>query len=128
MDFDPPEGGKPAASSRDGSHYGELLQLSCATRVLFGFGAVKLLGEAAALGLRRPLVVTDSSLLGSVRAVRDPGDRPARWELMMAALEGGLAFQKGLGAAHALAHPLGALGVHHGTVNAILLPHVLDRR
>ena len=59
------------------------------------------------------------------RAVEDGNDREARWHMLMAALQGGLTFQKGLGGVHALAHPLGELGVHHGTVNAILLPHVL---
>jgi alcohol dehydrogenase class IV len=59
------------------------------------------------------------------RAVKEGDDREARWHMLMAALQGGLTFQKGLGAVHALAHPLGELGVHHGTVNAILLPHVL---
>lgn len=63
------------------------------------------------------------------RAVADGSDREARSEMMMAALEGGLTFQKGLGAIHALSHPLGGLGavsLHHGTLNAILLPGVLD--
>ncbi len=59
------------------------------------------------------------------RAVADGGDRTARREMMMAALEGGLSLQKGLGAVHAASHPLGALGHHHGTLNAILLPPVL---
>ena len=62
------------------------------------------------------------------RAVTHPDDRQARWEMMMAGIHGGLAFQKGLGAVHALAHPLGALtapSLHHGTVNAVLLPAVL---
>ncbi len=62
------------------------------------------------------------------RAVADGGDRQARWDMMMAAMEGAMAFQKGLGAVHALSHPLGALpGVtlHHGTLNAVLLPAVL---
>ncbi|GAB4175663.1 MAG: iron-containing alcohol dehydrogenase [Thalassobaculales bacterium] len=62
------------------------------------------------------------------RAVADGGDRTARWEMMMAALEGGLTFQKGLGAVHALSHALGALKdpvLHHGTLNAVLLPPVL---
>ncbi|HXQ81954.1 MAG TPA: iron-containing alcohol dehydrogenase [Opitutaceae bacterium] len=62
------------------------------------------------------------------QACADGGDRGARWEMMMASLEGGLAFQKGLGAVHAMSHPLGALRgvtVHHGTANAILLPAVL---
>jgi 4-hydroxybutyrate dehydrogenase len=62
------------------------------------------------------------------RACADGGDLVARRELMMASLEGGLAFQKGLGAVHAMSHPLGALPgvtIHHGTANAILLPAVL---
>ncbi|MCZ2495677.1 iron-containing alcohol dehydrogenase [Xylophilus sp. Kf1] len=62
------------------------------------------------------------------RAVGHPSDGRARWEMMMAGIQGGLAFQKGLGAVHALAHPLGALTdptLHHGTVNAVLLPPVL---
>ncbi|WP_028601452.1 iron-containing alcohol dehydrogenase [Ottowia thiooxydans] len=52
----------------------------------------------------------------------------ARHNMMTAALMGGLAFQKGLGAVHALAHQLGALKeplLHHGTLNAVLLPAVL---
>ena len=62
------------------------------------------------------------------RATRDGQDRDARWQMMMAAMEGALAFQKGLGAVHALSHPLGGLHhlrLHHGTLNAVLLPAVL---
>lgn len=62
------------------------------------------------------------------RAVKDGSDREARKEMMMAALQGGLTFQKGLGAVHALSHPLGGLkevSLHHGTLNAVLLPAVL---
>lgn len=59
------------------------------------------------------------------RAVADGRDAQARWDMMMGSLEGAIAFQKGMGAVHALAHPLGAHGFHHGTLNAILLPHVL---
>jgi alcohol dehydrogenase class IV len=63
------------------------------------------------------------------RATRDgASDRHARWEMMMAAMEGAMAFQKGLGAVHALSHPLGGLhdlALHHGTLNAVLLPAVL---
>src|SRR6185503_4564530 len=47
---------------------------------------------------------------------------------LMAALQGGLTFQKGLGVIHALSHPLGGLSdkrPHHGTLNAVFLPHVL---
>jgi 4-hydroxybutyrate dehydrogenase len=58
-------------------------------------------------------------------AVADGTHRDARWNMMMGSLEGAMCFQKGLGAVHALSHPLGALGFHHGTLNAILLPHVL---
>ncbi len=61
-------------------------------------------------------------------AVKDGSDRKARWEMMMCALEGAMAFQKGLGAVHALTHPLGAvreLNLHHGTLNAVLTPAVL---
>ncbi len=58
-------------------------------------------------------------------AVAHGDDREARWQMLMAALEGGLTFQKSLGAVHAAGHPLGALGYHHGTLNAILLPPVL---
>jgi hypothetical protein len=63
------------------------------------------------------------------RAVAQGTDRVARHEMMMAALEGGLTFQKGLGAVHALSHPLGGLkqvSLHHGTLNAVLLPYVLE--
>ena len=62
------------------------------------------------------------------RAVADGRDREARWEMMTAAMEGAMAFQKGLGAVHALSHPLGSLEdlkLHHGTLNALFLPPVL---
>ncbi|WP_445505104.1 iron-containing alcohol dehydrogenase [Microvirga sp. G4-2] len=63
------------------------------------------------------------------QAVAQGSNREARYEMMMAALEGGLTFQKGLGAVHALSHPLGGLkqvSLHHGTLNAVLLPYVLE--
>jgi 4-hydroxybutyrate dehydrogenase len=62
------------------------------------------------------------------RAVERGSDVEARREMMMAALEGGLTFQKGLGAVHSLSHALGGfrqLKLHHGTLNAVLLPSVL---
>ena len=59
-------------------------------------------------------------------AVREPHDLHARTDMMIAALEGAMAFQKGLGASHALAHALTPLaGVHHGLANAIVLPAVV---
>ncbi|WP_455373599.1 iron-containing alcohol dehydrogenase [Limibacillus halophilus] len=62
------------------------------------------------------------------RAVADCHDREARWNMMMGSMEGAMAFQKGLGAVHALSHPLGAdetLRLHHGTLNAVLMPAVV---
>lgn len=60
------------------------------------------------------------------RAVEDGEDLPARQGMLMAAMMGATAFQKDLGAAHSLAHPLSTVAhVHHGLANAIVLPHVL---
>ena len=61
-------------------------------------------------------------------AVKNGQDSQARNDMMMCALEGAMAFQKGLGAVHAITHPMGAirsLNLHHGTLNAILMPAVL---
>jgi alcohol dehydrogenase class IV len=63
-----------------------------------------------------------------IRACDDGRDTEARWQMMMASLQGGLAFQKGLGAVHALSHALATVPfpvLHHGTLNAVLLPTVL---
>lgn len=60
------------------------------------------------------------------RAVADGNDLAARMQMLVASSMGATAFQKGLGAMHALAHPLGALyDAHHGLLNAILMPYVL---
>ncbi len=58
-------------------------------------------------------------------AVEDGSNREARCHMMMAALMGGMCLQKSLGGAHAMAAPLGELGLHHGTLVGILLPHIL---
>jgi 4-hydroxybutyrate dehydrogenase len=61
-------------------------------------------------------------------AVASGRDIQGRSEMMMGALQGGLAFQKGLGAVHGLSHALGGLPglkLHHGTLNAILMPLVV---
>ncbi|WP_299234213.1 iron-containing alcohol dehydrogenase [uncultured Halomonas sp.] len=61
------------------------------------------------------------------RAYADGGDIEARGQMMSAAMMGSTAFQKGLGAIHAMSHPIGALfNSHHGTTNAICMPAVLD--
>ena len=62
------------------------------------------------------------------RAVQDGSDKEARWNMMMASTEGAFAFVKGLGSVHALSHAAGRLkspSLHHGTLNAIFLPHVM---
>jgi len=61
------------------------------------------------------------------RAMDSPLDLDARQNMMMASMMGAIAFQKGLGAVHSLAHPLSSdCGMHHGTSNAVLLPVVLE--
>jgi alcohol dehydrogenase class IV len=58
--------------------------------------------------------------------VREPGNLAARGDMMSAAAMGATAFQKALGAIHALSHPVGSLyGTHHGMTNAVFMPYVL---
>ena len=65
------------------------------------------------------------------RATNDGSDRAARLNMMSASMQGAMAFQKGLGCVHSLSHPLGGVEVngrtslHHGTLNAVVLPAVL---
>ena len=62
------------------------------------------------------------------RVVSHGDDLIARSDMLAAAMMGATAFQKGLGAVHALSHPLGAIyHAHHGTLNGILMPAVLRR-
>ncbi|HEV2494038.1 MAG TPA: iron-containing alcohol dehydrogenase [Terriglobia bacterium] len=59
-------------------------------------------------------------------AVHDGKNLEARTEMLAAAMMGAVAFQKGLGTVHSLAHPLSTVaGLHHGLTNGILLPHVM---
>ena len=59
-------------------------------------------------------------------AVREPGNLPARSDMMMASMMGAIAFQKDLGAVHSCAHALGAVcGLHHGLANALMIDTVL---
>ena len=59
-------------------------------------------------------------------AVAEGSNVEARTQMLVASLMGATAFQRGLGAMHALAHPLGAIhDAHHGMLNAILMPYVL---
>ena len=60
-------------------------------------------------------------------AYNDPNNLTARAHLMSAAMMGATAFQKGLGAIHAISHPIGAIyNTHHGTTNAVIMLDVLD--
>ena len=61
------------------------------------------------------------------RAYADGTDIKARANMMSAAIMGATAFQKGLGAIHAMSHPVGAVfNTHHGTTNAVCMPAVLE--
>ena len=79
--------------------------------------------------------MADAIALGGVRlcrqslevATREPDNLEARSDMLKAAMMGAVAFQKGLGACHSLAHPLSTeFGLHHGLANALCLPAVLD--
>ena len=60
------------------------------------------------------------------KAVANGKDFEARAHMMSAAAMGATAFQKGLGAIHALSHPVGALyHTHHGMTNGVFMPYVL---
>ncbi|ANN96220.1 TPA: iron-containing alcohol dehydrogenase [Legionella pneumophila] len=61
-----------------------------------------------------------------IQAYKDGSDLEARTHMLVASAMGATAFQRGLGAMHALAHPLGAIyDIHHGRLNAVLMPYVL---
>ena len=60
------------------------------------------------------------------KAVKKPTDLDARGNMLVASTMGATAFQRGLGAVHALSHPFGGLyDAHHGMLNGIILPYVL---
>jgi alcohol dehydrogenase class IV len=60
------------------------------------------------------------------RAYADGKDIEARAQMLAAASMGATAFQKGLGAVHAIAHPVGSwFNTHHGLTNAVILPYVM---
>lgn len=61
------------------------------------------------------------------KVLANPGDLSAREAMLMASLMGAVAFQKGLGAAHSMAHPLSSVcGLHHGQANAVVLRTVTE--
>ncbi len=78
---------------------------------------------ADAIGLRGIELVRRALPL----ALSEPHSLHARGDLMKAAMMGAVAFQKGLGVCHALAHPLSSMfGLHHGVANALCLPAAVE--
>jgi alcohol dehydrogenase class IV len=60
------------------------------------------------------------------KAVKKGKDLDARGNMLIASSMGATAFQRGLGAIHALSHPFGGLyDAHHGLLNGIVMPYVL---
>ena len=78
-------------------------------------------------------IALDGSAAGPISSAprATVADREARLNMMSASMQGAMAFQKGLGCVHSLSHPLGGLkidgrtGLHHGTLNAVVMPAVL---
>ena len=59
--------------------------------------------------------------------VAEPQNLAARGAMLTASIMGAVAFQKGLGAIHSLSHPVGGrFDTHHGLLNAVVMPYVLD--
>ena len=69
--------------------------------------------------------IGDGALL---KAFENGSNKNARYDMLTVSTQGGMAFSKGLGAVHAMSHACGKneqLRLHHGTLNAVLLPDVL---
>jgi alcohol dehydrogenase class IV len=77
---------------------------------------------AKGVALEGMLLVKDNL----VQVVKKPNDLDARGNMLVASAMGATAFQRGLGAIHALSHPFGGLyDTHHGMLNGIIMPYVL---
>ncbi|NLT74055.1 MAG: iron-containing alcohol dehydrogenase [Chloroflexi bacterium] len=91
--------------------------------------AIESVTSKGAYDLTRSLAVDAVRLIGEwlPEAVADGSNRQARERMMMACLEGGIAFnQSKLTIVHSMSHPVsGWCGTAHGVANAILLPHVM---
>jgi alcohol dehydrogenase class IV len=110
------------------------LTLDLPARVTAGTGADALTHNLEAYLSKGFQPLCDAIALDGMRRARrwlpvvmqDGHNVEARSEMMIAAMMGATAFQKGLGVVHSLAHPLSTVaGIHHGTANAIMLPHAL---
>jgi alcohol dehydrogenase class IV len=61
------------------------------------------------------------------RAVQNGKDLEAREQMLLGSAFGAIAFQKGLGACHSVAHALTPVaGTHHGLANSLMLPTVIN--
>ncbi len=98
-----------------------------------GMDALSHLLEAFCVKSWHPMA--DGIAVEGMRLVRDwlpvacaePANIEARANMLVASSMGATAFQKGLGAMHALAHPIGGMyDAHHGMLNAVLMPYVLQ--
>jgi len=68
-----------------------------------------------------------SLIIKSIEKATHQPDIESRSHMMMASLMGAVAFQKGLGVVHSLAHPLSSLlDTHHGLANAVNLPYGME--
>jgi alcohol dehydrogenase len=77
---------------------------------------------AKGVGLEGMLLIKENL----AKAVKKPNDMVARGNMLVASSMGATAFQRGLGAIHALSHPFGGLyDAHHGMLNGIIMPYVL---
>jgi alcohol dehydrogenase len=77
---------------------------------------------SAGIGLEGMRLVKDNL----VKAVKKGTDLDARGHMLVASAMGATAFQRGLGAIHALSHPFGGLyDAHHGLLNGIIMPYVV---
>src|SRR5690242_13677236 len=111
------------------------LTVSMPPKITAGTGMDAFTHNVEAYLAKRMHPICDAIALGGMklvyehlpRVMRAPDDIESRGQMMIAAMMGAIAFQKGLGAVHSLAHPLSSeFGMHHGTSNAVLLPAVLE--
>jgi alcohol dehydrogenase class IV len=112
------------------------LTLSCPPNVTAATGMDALTHAVESVTSKSSSVFTEALALEAVRliganlrrAVFHPEDIEAREQMLLGSLLGGLALaDAGVGAAHALAYPLGGLfRIPHGLANAVLIPHVME--
>jgi alcohol dehydrogenase class IV len=83
---------------------------------------------------KNPHPICDGIALEGISLIRDAlenavlkPDPLSRSKMLQASMMGAIAFQKGLGVVHSLAHPLSSLlDTHHGLANAVNLPYGMD--